>query len=212
MTTTVATPPFGRTIFVLGLLFLVDVWLMGNMGGGVLSTLVGMCGCAVFLVAALRARVGGTSALARNRALRAGLYLLLAVAAVGVMRYRARAFDAFHQRLTAGMSVLEVLQEADAVYARHPTRWSHISVWGTRHDFGLPDATAAARAPDNIAGVTWYANTPRSARDLESAANTLAPARQIWFTFRTGVGYLHFFVTLKAGRVESVSEVTGHQA
>ena len=212
MTANVATPPFGRTVILLGLIFLVDVWLMRNMGGGVLSTLVGAFGCAAFLVAALRARVGGTPALARNRVLRAGLYLVLAIAAVAVMRYRARVFDAFHERLEAGMSVLEVLQETDALYARHPTRWSHISVWGTLHDFALQDATAAAQAPDNIAGATWYSNTPRGPRDLESTANALAPARQIWFTLRTGVGYLHFFVTLKSGRVESVSEVTGHQA
>lgn len=212
MTSSAATPGFVRTIVVLGLIFLVDVWLLENMGGGVLSTLVGACGCAVFVVAALRAGIGGHAPLARNRVLRAGLYLLLGVAAVGVMRYRAHAFEAFHERLTAGMTVLDVLKEADAAYARHPTRWRYVAFWGTRHDFALEDSTAAAQATDNLAGATWYAGTPRGAGDLEAAAATLGPARQVWFTFRTGVGYLHFYVTLKDARVETVSDVTGHQA
>jgi hypothetical protein len=213
MKPTESTPRLRRTIAILAVIFLVDVWMMDGLGGGALSVLVGGAGCAILLVAAIWAGVRGRNVVVRSRILRAGLYAFLAAAAIGTLRYRARALEQFHEGLSTGMSVLEVLQGVDRLYTQHPRRWTHIAVWGTMQEYSLADATAAARAPDGIAGATWYAETPHTAADLGSIAKRLAAARQIWFTFRAGVGYLHFFVRLnQSGRVEFVSEVTGHQA
>jgi hypothetical protein len=151
--------------------------------------------------------------MARKRALRAGIYVVLGASALAAPRFRAQAFNDFHQHLTPGMSVLDVLQRLDAVYAQHPRRWTFVAVWGTTDDFGLEDVHKAAQAGEPLGAFTWYAGKPRTSTQLEADAKALAKARQVWFTFRTQVGYLQFFVALDAaGRVQAVSKVTGHQA
>ncbi len=213
MKATADTPRVVRTAVALGLLFLVDVWLMGEMSSGLLSLCVAVVGMAVLLVGALWAAVRGGAAMARSRTLRAGVYVLLGASALVALRVRAQAFNDFHRHLTSGMSVLEVLQRVDAMYARHPQRWTFIGIWGTTHEFALEDVHEATQAADNLAAFTWYGSKPRTSSELEADATALAKARQVWFTFRTQVGYLQFFVALDhAGRVQAVSKVTGHQA
>jgi hypothetical protein len=209
----VATPPLRRTAVALGILAAVDVGIMGEMGGGVLSFFVALIGAVLLVPAALWSGLRGSPVLARNRALRAGMYLLLGAVALGAVRFRAQPLNEFRSGLTPGMSVLEVLRRLDALYQEHPRRWTYITGWGTTREFDLKDADQAARTPDTLPGFRWYAGTARTPQDLQVQAQTLSKARQVWFTLRTGVGYLHFFVSLdETGRVRSVSALTGHQA
>jgi len=212
MKTAVAAPHLRRTAVALGALFLLDAGIMGEMSGGVLCLFVAVIGVAVLLVGALWAAVRGGAAMARSRAMRAGIYVVLGVSALAALRFRAKAFEDFHQHLMPGMSVQVVLERLDALYAQHPRRWTYIRVWGTTQEFRLEDVHKAAQTPDPVGGVTWYGSTSRTPTELEEHAKDLAKARQIWFTFRTGIGYLQFFVVLdNGGRVQTISNVTGHQ-
>jgi len=73
-----------RTAVMLGLLFLVD---LGYMGQGIFSLLVAVVGFAVLILAGLWSRSRGLRPLARSRAVRAALYLLLGAATLGTLRF-----------------------------------------------------------------------------------------------------------------------------
>ena len=75
-----------RTATVLGGLFLFD---LGYSGQGLISLLVAVCGFTFLTVLALWSWLRGSAALARNRALRAGMYLVLGVATFATMRFHA---------------------------------------------------------------------------------------------------------------------------
>jgi len=86
MTTPQHAPPprMTRTGVLLGLLFLVDLFYVGQ---GLFSLMVAIFGVAILLVASLWSVIRGQRPLARSRAARAGLYLLLGAATVGTMRF-----------------------------------------------------------------------------------------------------------------------------
>ena len=114
-----------------------------------------------------------------------------------------------HDRLRPGMTVDQVLEEAHAVYSAHPRAWMFCSVWGTPVPVAHDQVHDAARMEAAIDGLTWGSEIPDAAARRE-AAQRLKAARQIWFTMR-GFGYLHLALTLDgSGRVETVSEVSGH--
>jgi hypothetical protein len=201
-----------RTAVVLGILLVLDVGLLRGLGGGIVSLVVAAVGFVLLVPGALFALFHGQVACARSRALRACLYLLLGVSALVAMRSRTQPFADFRESLKPGMSVGDVVRRLDQVYARNPGSCPYVAAWGTTHEFRLEDAQTAAQAVDNLEGFTWHAGETRTSAQLERQAQVLAGARQIWFTFRTGVGYLHFFVALDgAGRVRGVSETAGHQ-
>lgn len=115
------------------------------------------------------------------------------------------------ERLRPGMSVEQVLEAAHEVRRAHPDAWIHSSVWGTPAPLPHEAVHDAARLQDAIEGVTWGDPSPAERRE---AAARLKRARQLWFTMRgAGLtsGYLHLTIELDgAGRVVSVSEVSGH--
>src|SRR6202008_475968 len=102
------------------------------------------------------------------------------------------------------MEVLAVLQRLDAIYALQPKAWMRVSVWGTTKEWRLEDVHKAAQATDAVGAFTWYGGAPRKPGEVEAHAKALASARQVWFSFRGGVGYLQFYVALDAsGRVRT---------
>jgi hypothetical protein len=101
-------PPLWRTAAVLAILFLAD---LGFAGQGLFSLLVGVGGVALLTMRALWAAVrGGSSALIRARTMRAGIYLVLAVATVATMRFHAT---------TAENHAAQVIEACRAYEARH---------------------------------------------------------------------------------------------
>jgi hypothetical protein len=96
-----------RTAVALGVLFLFD---LGYAGQGLLSLLVAVCGLGVLTVGALWSAVRGAAPRARSRALRAGLYLLLGLAAYGTARFHGA---------TAETHAVRVIEACRAFEARH---------------------------------------------------------------------------------------------
>jgi hypothetical protein len=78
-----APPGLRRTTAALGMLFLLD---LGYSGQGLVSLLVAVLGLALLAVGALWSRRRGAAALARSRAGRACVYVVLGVCAVGTLR------------------------------------------------------------------------------------------------------------------------------
>lgn len=106
-----------RTAAVLGGLFLLD---LGYSGQGLFSLAVAVSGLALLTVGALWSGLRGAAALARSRALRAGMYLFLGAATLATMRLHAataeshaavvieacRAFERSHGTLPARLEEL----------------------------------------------------------------------------------------------------------
>jgi hypothetical protein len=101
-------PPVRRTAAALAVLFLFD---LGFAGQGLLSLLVAGIGLGLLASGALWTAVrGGQSLLVRSRAVRAGLYLLLGIAAVAGIQ--------FHTA-TARHHAAQVIEACRAYQARH---------------------------------------------------------------------------------------------
>lgn len=98
-----------RTAVVLAVLFLVD---LGFEGQGLVSLLVAAVGLILLTTGALWSAVRGTAPLARSRAMRAGMYLLLGIATVATMQ--------FHTA-TAQNHAEQVIAACRAYQARHGT-------------------------------------------------------------------------------------------
>src|SRR5687767_2473206 len=79
-------PAIRRTAVALAILFVVD---LGFLGQGLLSILVAAVGLGLLTVGALwaAARSPAPRLFARSRAMRAGLYVLLAIAAIAAMQF-----------------------------------------------------------------------------------------------------------------------------
>ena len=210
-TSTTAAPRPWRTLIAVGLVYAFDFGVMrGLPGHGLLSILVATAGALALLAGAVWAAVRGGPALARSRAMRAALHVALGAAAILTMRTRAQPLGDFHAGLKPGMSVADALRSLDAAYARDPRQWMFVAVWGTARSWKLGEAHEAARAADAGPVFNWHG--PQGPAAAAAAANALGKARQVWFTFRTANGHLHFFVTLdEAGRVREVSPIEGHQ-
>lgn len=80
--------PFRRTLLVLALLYLVDLF---GLGVGLISLLVAFLGMSILLLGGLLALLRHREPQARNRFRRAGIYLLLGLAAVATGRFQAAA-------------------------------------------------------------------------------------------------------------------------
>lgn len=89
---------------VLGGLFLFD---LGYSGQGLMSLLVAVSGFAFLTVLALWSWFRGSPALARNRALRAGMYLILGVATFATMRFHATTAETHAARVIAACRAFE---------------------------------------------------------------------------------------------------------
>jgi len=102
-------PAIRRTAVTLAVLFVAD---LGFLGQGLLSILVAAVGLGLLTVGALwaAARSPAPRLLARSRAMRAGLYLLLAIAALAAMQ--------FHTA-TAENHAAQVIEACRAYQARH---------------------------------------------------------------------------------------------
>jgi hypothetical protein len=209
-------PSLSPTAVGLAVLFLGSLYLFVQMddgffslGAGVLSLLVALTGAITFGLSGLWAASMGCRSLARSRFSRAALYLCVGVAVVIVVRQHGRALDDFRRQLAPGTSVPEAIRRLDALYTLHPNRWRYISGSGISQELALADDR---RIGTSDAHFTWWRGTPRTPAELTATAEALSKTRQVWFTFRGEVGFLHFFVTLdERGLIESVSESTGHQ-
>jgi hypothetical protein len=98
-----------RTAVALGVLFLLD---LGFSGQGLLSLFVAACGVVLSTVGALWSAARGAAPLARSRALRATMYLVLGLATFGALRFHAA---------TAETQAARVIDACRAFEARHGT-------------------------------------------------------------------------------------------
>ena len=94
-----------RTAIVLGALFLFD---LGYAGQGLLSLLVATLGFGVLTIGALWSATRGAASLARSRALRACLYLVLGLAAFGGARFHVATATTHAARVIAACRAFEV--------------------------------------------------------------------------------------------------------
>jgi hypothetical protein len=111
------------------------------------------------------------------------------------------------------MSVQEALRRLDVLYTRHPNRYRFISLWGTPKELALEDYRRVGSVEGGAVAFTWSSGEVHSTGVVADSGAVLAKSKQVWFTFRGDVGFVHFFVVLdERGLIQSVSQTTGHQA
>jgi hypothetical protein len=93
-----------RTAVILSVLFLFD---LGYAGQGLLSLLVSVCGVGLLTTGALWSAARGAAPLARSRALRAGMYLVLGVAAYGTARFHVATAESHAARVIEACRAFE---------------------------------------------------------------------------------------------------------
>ncbi len=93
-----ATPPLRRTLLVLTAVFLVDLFWIGQ---GILSLFIAFVGATVLASGGAWAAAKGMRPWVRSRLIRAGMYLLLGVATVAVMRLHATTATSRAEQLIA---------------------------------------------------------------------------------------------------------------
>lgn len=204
----------GLTVLFLGSLYLVRSIESGLISGMValLSGLVAFLGVVGHGLSGLWAGFAGRGAVARRRFSRAAVYLGFGALSFVAARLQGGTVERFRAGLEPGTSLQEVLRRLDALYSEHPRRWRFISLWGTSQDLTL-DGYPRIGQTNEGALYTWSAGLPRSTGAVAETAAALSRNRQIWFTFRTDVGFVHFFVTLDdRGLVKTISKTIGHQA
>ena len=188
-------------------------WSMFVATTALLSILVSLGGVLAHAFSGVGRALRRRGALARDSFARAGLYLLFGIVSLVAARIQGGAVDDFRRGLQPGMRVDEALTRFDALYLEHPRRWRYISVWGTPEELALSDYRKIGEEREGVVTFTWRAEPARTSEELAREASVLSKCRQVWFTLRTDVGFVHFFVNLDAnGRIQSVSETTGHQA
>jgi hypothetical protein len=102
-----------RTAIILGVLFLFD---LGYSGQGLLSIFIASCGLGLLTAGALWSTFKRAAPRARSRALRAGLYLLLGLAAYGTARFHAATAE------THAVSVIEACRAFETRHGMLPSR------------------------------------------------------------------------------------------
>ncbi|MBX7187134.1 MAG: hypothetical protein K1Y01_18480 [Vicinamibacteria bacterium] len=208
----------GLTLLVLGGLFFVRSIESGLIAAGLalVAMIVTVAGVLFHGVRGLWSLVRGRREGARGGLFRALLYLAFGVAAVVAARQQGGTVAEFRSSLEPGMSMQEAMRRLDALYTRHPSRYRFIAFWGTPRELTLADyPRIGATGPESEGSVsfTWTMGEAHSTGVIADTAAVLARSRQVWFTFRTDVGFVHFFVILDdRGLIRSVSETTGHQA
>lgn len=208
----------GLTLLVLGGLFFVRSIESGLIAAGLalVAGIVTVVGVLFYGVRGLWSLIRGRRDAARGSLFRALLYLVFGIAAVVVARQQGGTASEFRSSLEPGMSMQEALRRLDALYTRHPGRYRFIALWGTPKELTLADyPRIGATGPESegTASFTWNTGEVHSTGVVADTAAVLAKSRQVWFTFRTDVGFVHFFVVLDdRGLIKSVSETIGHQA
>ena len=208
----------GLTALVLGGLFFVRSIESGIIAAGValVAMLVTVGGILFYGVRGLWSLIRGRKDAARGSLWRAVLYLVFGVAAIVVARQQGGTVEEFRSGLEPGMSMQEALRRLDLLYTQHPRRYRFVALWGTPKDLTLEDygrIGTAGPVGEGSVSFTWTKDEVHSTGVVADTAAVLAKSRQVWFTFRTDVGFVHFFVVLDdRGLIRSVSETTGHQA
>jgi hypothetical protein len=102
-----------RTAIALSVLFVLD---LGYAGQGLFSMLVSVAGVCVLTAGAIASRVRGAGPLARSRAMRACLYLMLGVDTLGITRFHRATSEANAAR------IIDACRAFDARYGTLPNR------------------------------------------------------------------------------------------
>lgn len=208
-----------RTAFGLSVLFLACLYFLGiesgmiTAGVALLSMLVTSVGVLWHGLGGLWRAFKGRGPLARRSLSRTAMYLGFGLASLVAARLQGNAIDEFRRDLQPGTSLQEALRRLDVLYTGHPGRWRFISLWGTTKELALDDYPKIGAPGDSAVVFTWSAGEAHSTGVVADTAAALSKTRQVWFTFRTDVGFVHFFVILdERGLIKSVSGTTGHQA
>jgi len=156
--------------------------------------------------------IRGRRDIARGSLWRAVLYLVFGVVSFVGARQQGGTVPEFRAGLEPGMSMQEALRRLDILYTAHPTRYRFITLWGTPNELALNEYQRIGRPGEAGTLFTWSSGEAHSAGAVADTAVVLAKSRQVWFTFRGDVGFIHFFVALDdRGLIKSISETTGHQ-
>jgi len=149
---------------------------------------------------------------ARGRLWRAVLYLVFGIVALMGARQQGGSVPEFRASLEPGMSMQEALRRLDLLYTAHPRRYRFITLWGTPNELTINEYPRIGREGEAGTLFTWKSGEVHSSGVVADTAAVLSKSRQVWFTFRGDVGFVHFFVTLdERGLIKSISETTGHQ-
>ena len=149
---------------------------------------------------------------ARGSLWRAVLYLVFGLVSFVGARQQGGSVPEFRAGLEPGMSMQEALRRLDILYTAHPGRYRFITLWGTPNELMLNEYQRIGRPGEAGTLFTWSSGEVHSAGAVADTAAVLAKSKQVWFTFRGDVGFVHFFVVLDdRGLIKSVSETTGHQ-
>jgi hypothetical protein len=150
---------------------------------------------------------------ARGSLWRAVLYLVFGIVAFVGARQQGGSVPEFRASLEPGMSMQEALRRLDLLYTAHPRRYRFITLWGTPNELTINEYPRIAKEGEAGTLFTWKSGEVHSSGVVSDTAAVLSKSRQVWFTFRGDVGFVHFFVTLdERGLIKSISETTGHQA
>ncbi len=220
-TTTVETKegPLWPTALGLGVLVLGGVLFVRSLESAMMTASLLIVAMAVTLAGVLAHGVRGLWSLARGRRVaarsslwRAVLYLVFGIVALVGVRQQGGSVPEFRASLEPGTSMQEALRRLDILYTAHPKRYRFITLWGTPNELTLNDYPRIGREGEAGTLFTWSSGEVHSAGVVADTAAVLAKSRQVWFTFRGDVGFVHFFVVLdERGLIKSISETTGHQ-
>jgi hypothetical protein len=211
--------PIWPTAVGLGVLVLGGVWFIRSLESAmmtagllILATAITLAGVLFHGVRGLWSLMRGRRDAARGRMWRAVLYLVFGIVAFVGARQQGGSVPEFRAGLEPGMSVQEALRRLDILYAAHPNRYRFITLWGTPNELRLDEYARIGREGEAGTLFTWSSGEVHSAGVVADTAAVLAKSRQVWFTFRGDVGFVHFFVLLdERGLIKSISETTGHQ-
>lgn len=212
--------PLWPTAAGLGVLVLGGVLFLRSLESAMMTASLLIVAMAVTLVGVLAhgvrglwSLIRGRRAAARSSLWRAVLYLVFGIVSLLGARQQGGTVPEFRAGLEPGMSMQEALRRLDILYAAHPGRYRFITLWGTPLELALEDYRKVGSGGDGTTSFTWSSGEVHSAGAVADTAAVLARSRQVWFTFRGDVGFVHFFVILDdRGLIKSVSETTGHQA
>lgn len=211
--------PLWPTAVGLGVIVLGGILFVRSLESAMMTASLLIVAMAVTLVGILAHGVRGLWSLFRGRRdaargslWRAVLYLVFGIVALVGARQQGGSVPEFRSGLQPGMSMQEALRRLDILYTAHPRRYRFITIWGTPNELALTEYPRVGR--DGEAGTLfmWSSGEVHSAGAVADTAAVLAKSRQVWFTFRGDVGFVHFFVLLdERGLIKSISETTGHQ-
>ncbi len=142
-------PPLRRTLLVLTVVFLVDLF---GMGQGLLSLLIAFAGATVLGVGGAWAAVKRMRPWVRSRLIRAGMYLLLGVATVAAMRFHRTTATSHAEQLIAACRAYKVqhgefpdrLEALVPTYlpavprAKYTLGWGNFTYWNLSSDRDEP--------------------------------------------------------------------------